>query len=88
MISPRQIGLPSDCVTRALAQTILAIEAEAIAPHVEALQEADGVLENLAARGPSATWDAPLTVDIVRRAEVAHRMLRSLLEPRGLVELG
>jgi hypothetical protein len=35
---------------RALAPTILAIEAQAIAPYVEALREADRVLESLAAR--------------------------------------
>ena len=40
-------------------QTILAIEAEAIAPYLEALRGADGVLESLAARDVSAAWDVP-----------------------------
>jgi hypothetical protein len=44
-------------VKRALAHTILAIEAEAIAPYVEALSEVDGVLEDLAAKDATSTWD-------------------------------
>ena len=66
-------------VKRALAQTILAIEAEAIAPYVEALRDADRVLESLAARDATSTWDIPSRVDFVKRAEAAHRRVRLLL---------
>jgi len=66
-------------VKRALAQTILAIEAEAIAPYVEALREADRVLESLAARDATSTWDIPSRDDFVKRAEAAHRRVRLLL---------
>ena len=66
-------------VKRALAHTILAIETEAIAPCLEALREADRVLESIAARDATSTWDTPSRVDIVRRAELAHRLLGPLL---------
>ncbi len=66
-------------VKRALAQTILAIEAEAIAPCLEALREADRVLESLAVRDPTRTWDNPSRVDLVTRAEAAHRLAEPLL---------
>jgi hypothetical protein len=66
-------------VKRALAPTILAIEAEAIAPYVQALREADRVLESLAARNAASTWDTPSRVDFVKRAEAAHELLRPLL---------
>ena len=65
-------------VKRALAQTILAIEAEAIAPYVEALREADRVLGSLAAK--DATWDRPSRADFVRRAEAVRRLMRPLIE--------
>ncbi len=67
---------------RALAPTILAIEAEAIAPYVEALREADRVLESLAARDAASSWDVPSQVDLVKRAEAAHQRVRALLVPR------
>ena len=75
-------------VKRALAQTILAIEDEAIAPYVEALREADCVLESLAARDAVSTWDTPSRVDFVKRAEAAHRLVRPLLAPHGQEEQG
>jgi hypothetical protein len=67
-------------VKRALAQTIVAIEAEAIAPYLEALQEADRVLETLAARDATSAWDVPSRMDVVARAEAAHRRVRTLLD--------
>ena len=67
-------------VKRAIAQTILAIEAEAIAPYVEALREADRVLESLAARDAVSGWDRPSRADLVKRAAAAHRLVRPLLE--------
>jgi hypothetical protein len=67
-------------VKRALAPTILAIEAEAIAPYLEALREADRVLESLAARDARSAWDVPSRVDVVERAEAAHRRVRTLLD--------
>jgi hypothetical protein len=69
-------------VKRALVQTILAIEAEAIAPYVEALREVDRLLKYLAARDATSTWDSPVKVDVVMRAEAAHQLVRPLLAQR------
>ena len=66
-------------VKRALAHTILAIEDEAIAPYLDALREADRVLESLAARDATSAWDIPSRVDFVNRAEAAHRLAEPLL---------
>ena len=71
-------------VKRALTQTIVAIEDEAIAPYLAALREADRVLESLAAQDPTSTWDAPSRVDFVKRAEAAHRL--AVLVEHGDVE--
>jgi hypothetical protein len=67
-------------VKRALGQTIVAIEAEAVAPYLEALREADRILESLMAADPASVWDGPTRVDFVQRAEAAHRQLTSVLE--------
>lgn len=69
---------------RALSHTILAIEAEAIAPYVEALREADRVLEDLAARDATSTWDVTSHA-LVQRAEAARELMQALLaeEERG-----
>ncbi len=75
-------------VKRALAHTILAIEAEAIAPYVEALREADRVLESLAAKDATSRWDIPSRVDFVKRAEAAHRLVRPLLAQHVQEEQG
>jgi len=66
-------------VKRALGQTILAIENEAIAPYAEALREADRVLESLAAMDATSTWETPSRVDLVKRAQAAHRLATPLL---------
>lgn len=66
-------------VKRAFAHTILAIEAEAIAPYVEALREADRVLESLATKDATSMWDIPSRVDLLKRAEAAHRLVTFLL---------
>lgn len=66
-------------VKRALGQTIVAIETEAIAPYLEALREADRVLASLAARDATSAWDLASRVDLVKRAEAAHRMAVPLL---------
>jgi hypothetical protein len=66
-------------VKRALGQTIVAIETEAVAPYLEALREADRVLESLAAQDATSTWDTPSRVDFVKGAEAAHRLLAPLL---------
>lgn len=73
---------------RALAHTILAIEAEAVAPYVEALREADRVLEYLAAKNATSTWDIPSKVDFVKRAEAAHQLVRPLLAQHVQEEQG
>lgn len=67
-------------VKRALAQTILAIETEAIAPYEAALREADRVLESVAAQDATSTWDGPSRADLVSRAEAAHRLVSPLLK--------
>jgi hypothetical protein len=66
-------------VKRALAPTILSIEAEAIAPYLGALREADRVLASLAAKDASSAWDVASKADFVARAESAHRPVASLL---------
>jgi hypothetical protein len=75
-------------VKRALAQTIVAIESEAIAPYVEALREADRVLGSLAARDPASTWDSASRVHMVERAETAHRLAMPLLARHAPAEQG
>jgi hypothetical protein len=69
-------------VKRALGQTIVAIEAEAAAPYLEALREADRVLEWLAAGDASSPWEASSWADLVRQAEAAHRVVEPLLAQR------
>jgi hypothetical protein len=66
-------------VRRALGQTILTIETEAAAPYVEALRESDRVLEAIAAHDPASAWDAAVRADLVRRAQAAHQVARTLL---------
>ena len=61
-------------VRRALAQTIVAIEDEAVAPYLAALREADGVLAELAAGGPATT------ADLVERAAAVRGLAGPLLE--------
>lgn len=68
-------------VRRALVQTIVAIEDEAIAPYLAALGEADRVLEALAAGDAASTSDDPARADLVRRAEAARRLAGPLLAP-------
>ena len=63
-------------VRRALEQTIVAIEDEAIAPYLEALRETDRVLEALLAE------DAMPKAKLVERAEAARRLATPLLAPR------
>jgi len=75
-------------VKRALARSILAIEDEAIEPYLEALREADRVLESLASRDATSAWDRPSRVDVVDRAEAAHRLVSPLLVPHGLRQAG
>jgi len=66
-------------VKRALGQTIVAIETEAVAPYLEALGEADRVLEDLAAWNATPTEKQPSTADLVRRATAAHLRAKPLL---------
>jgi hypothetical protein len=69
---------------RALAHTVLAIEAEAIAPYQEALREADRVLQDIANRDVSAAWDVAAAADLAQRAGAARQLLRPLLgQDRG-----
>lgn len=66
-------------VKRALGQTIVAIETEAIAPYLAALREADRVLDSIAARDADSAWDMPARVELVERAEAAHQLAKPLL---------
>jgi hypothetical protein len=68
-------------VKRALGQTIVAIEIEAAAPYVEALREADRVLEAIVVQAADPTWDAAARAELVRRAQTAHLLARPLLVP-------
>lgn len=70
-------------VKRALTPTILAIEAEAIAPYLAALREADRVLESLAARDATAPWGVPTRADLVQRAQAARGLTAPLLAQQG-----
>jgi len=65
-------------IKRALGQTIVSIETEAIAPYLEALREVNRVLEYLASRNVASRWDIPSRVDFVTRAEAAHQLVRPL----------
>jgi hypothetical protein len=67
-------------VKRALAQTIVSIEDEAVAPCLAALREADLVLGDLARRDVASTWDEPTRAEIVKRAVAAHRLAAPLVE--------
>jgi hypothetical protein len=89
MTTPRTIsgqaalsGMPP-YVKRALAQTVVAIESEAVAPYLEALRQADRVLEDLAARDAASSWDAVSRADLARRAAAAHRLAAPLLGSAG-----
>jgi hypothetical protein len=56
---------------RALVPTFLAIEAEAVAPYVAALEEADRVLDSLAAGDATSAASSPASRR--NRRPVAHR---------------
>jgi hypothetical protein len=66
-------------VRRALEQTIVDIEDEAVAPYAEALREADRLLESLAAMDPTTTWSESSRVDLVKEAEATHQVVKQLL---------
>jgi hypothetical protein len=72
----------------ALAQTIRAIEVEAIAPYLEARRDADRVLASLAAADATAPWDLPSRADFVTRAAVAHRLVWPLVAQHVQEEQG
>jgi hypothetical protein len=71
-------GMPP-YVKRALGQTILTIEAEATAPYLEALREADQVLADLAAQDAGSDWDPTQKAGFVKRAQAAHQLAAPLL---------
>lgn len=68
---------------RALAPTILAIEAEAVAPYLAALRETAEVLADLVGRDPASPWDEAAGADLVARARAAHELARRLLAQPG-----
>jgi hypothetical protein len=74
------IGAMRPYLKRAIGPTILAIEAEAVAPYVDALREADRVLGDLAARDATSPWDEALRLDLVQRATAARDLVQALLE--------
>jgi hypothetical protein len=75
-------------VKRALGQTIVAIEKEAIAPYLAALREADRVLDSIAARDANSAWDMPAPVELVERAEAAHQLAKPLLSEQRQEDRG
>ncbi|MGI8872428.1 MAG: hypothetical protein ACR2KI_07510 [Candidatus Limnocylindria bacterium] len=64
---------------RAFSPTIVAIEAEAVAPYLHVLGEVDRLMEDLAAKDASAAWGRRSRVDLVKRAQAAHRAVGPLL---------
>lgn len=70
-------------IKRALGRTIFDIEREAIAPYLEALREADRVLEEILASGAAEIRPAG---DLAQRAEAARRLAMPLLEPPSIDE--
>ena len=74
------IGAMRPYLKRAIGPTILAIEAEAVAPYFDALREANRVLGDLAARDAASTWDLAVRVDLVARATAARDLVQTLLE--------
>lgn len=73
-------------VKRAVAQTIVAIEDEAIAPYLEALRTADGVLKSLVNQDAQSAWEMPDRVELVKQAEAARRLVEPLLASRDREE--
>lgn len=63
-------------VRRALAQTIVSIEDEAAAPYLEALREADRVLEAVT---EAVTTGGTAPADLATRAAAARRLAAPLL---------
>lgn len=55
---------------------------------MEALREADRVLESLAAKDATSTWDIRSRVDFVKKAEAAHRLMGPLLAQHVQEEQG
>jgi hypothetical protein len=68
---------------RALAPTILAIEAEAVAPYLAALREADEVLADLVGPDGALPWDEAARADLVARARAARGLTAPLLAQPG-----
>lgn len=75
-------------VKRGVAATILAIEAQAVAPYVDVLGEIDQTLEYLATRDATADWDGVARAGYVARAEAARQLVAPLLAPPGGAEQG
>jgi hypothetical protein len=76
-------GMPP-YVKRALAQTIRTIEEEAARPYAEALREADGVLAEIAGRGPGpGAGEGVAGPELAERARAARRKAAPLLAERG-----
>ena len=64
---------------RALGQSIVRVENEAIAPFLGALREADDVLEAIASLDPTAPADPAGREELIARARATHRLVAALL---------
>jgi hypothetical protein len=68
-------------IKRALGQTIVAIEDEAVIPHQAALREVDVLLAAIAATDPAGDWGSDARAEIVERAKAARRLVEPLITP-------
>jgi len=68
-------------IKRALGQTIIAIEDEAVIPHQAALREVDLLLADIAALDTAAEWGSDARAEIVGRAKAARRLVEPLITP-------
>lgn len=65
---------------RALGQSIVRVETEAIAPFLGALREADEILAAVADMDPAVRGDAAPRLELIRRAGAIHRLVSGLIE--------
>ena len=68
-------------IKRALGQTIVAIEDEAVGAHEAALLEVNLLLADIAAQDPAVEWESDVRAGFVERAEAARRLVESLTAP-------
>ena len=68
-------------IKRALGQTIVAIEDEAMLSHQAALRDVDLLLADIAALDSAAEWGSDALAEFVERAKAARRLVEPLITP-------